>query len=445
MNRTITNWGKYPERSVDWWAPTQAESLAQFPNSHGWIARGMGRCYGDSALADHVVSTLNLRHLLDFQPDTGLLTCEAGVTFDAILKVFVPKGFFLPVTPGTKFVTAGGALASDVHGKNHHVSGTFSDHVVWFDVQVADGRVLRCSRTENEQLFQLTCGGMGLTGLILRLAFYLKPIPTAYIRQKSLVARNLQEVMDLFEEHQSCTNSVAWIDCLQKGKNIGRSLLMLGEFATPDQLSKKQAQQPYAVHAPPKWTVPFDFPSFVLNSFSVKAFNFLFYHKQWAKESTQTLHYEPFYYPLDAIHHWNRIYGKNGFTQYQFVLPKAASREGLMEILSRIAQRNMGSFLSVLKLFGPQDPQYLRFPMEGYTLALDFKITPDLWAFLEELDQLVLAYGGRLYLTKDVRMSADFFHQTYPQIQDFKTALREWDPQQKFSSEQSKRLGIHGE
>jgi decaprenylphospho-beta-D-ribofuranose 2-oxidase len=445
MNRTITNWGKYPERSVDWWAPTQAESLAQFPDSHGWIARGMGRCYGDSALADHVVSTLNLRHLLDFQPDTGLLTCEAGVTFDAILKVFVPKGFFLPVTPGTKFVTAGGALASDIHGKNHHVAGTFSDHVVWFDLQVADGRVLRCSRTENEQLFQLTCGGMGLTGLILRLAFYLKPIPTAYIRQKTLVARNLQEVMDLFEEHQSCTNSVAWIDCLQKGKNIGRSLLMLGEFATPDQLSKNQAKQPYAVHAPPKWTVPFDFPSFVLNSFSVKAFNFLFYHKQWAKETTQTLHYEPFYYPLDAIHHWNRIYGKKGFTQYQFVLPKAASREGLTEILSRIAQRNMGSFLSVLKLFGPQDPQYLRFPMEGYTLALDFKITPDLWAFLEELDQLVLAYGGRLYLTKDVRMSADFFYQTYPQIQDFKTALRAWDPQQKFSSEQSKRLGIHGE
>lgn len=445
MNRIITNWGKYPERSVDWWAPTQAESLAQFPDSHGWIARGMGRCYGDSALADHVLSTLNLRHLLDFQPETGLLTCEAGVTFDAILEVFVPKGFFLPVTPGTKFVTAGGALASDVHGKNHHVAGTFSEHVVWFDLQVADGRVLRCSRTENEQLFQLTCGGMGLTGLILRLAFYLKPIPTAYIRQKTLVARNLQEVMDLFEVHQSCTNSVAWIDCLQKGKNIGRSLLMLGEFATPDQLSKKQAQQPYAVHAPPKWTVPFDFPSFVLNSFSVKAFNFLFYHKQWAKETTQTLHYEPFYYPLDAIHHWNRIYGKNGFTQYQFVLPKAASREGLTEILSRIAQRNMGSFLSVLKLFGPQDPQYLRFPMEGYTLTLDFKITPDLWAFLEELDQLVLAYGGRLYLTKDVRMSADFFHQTYPQIQDFKTALREWDPQQKFSSEQSKRLGIHGE
>lgn len=445
MNRNITNWGKYPERSVDWWAPTHVESLVHFPGSAGWIARGMGRCYGDSALAEHVLSTLQLRHFLDFNPENGLLVCEAGVTFDAILKTFVPQGFFLPVTPGTKFVTAGGALASDVHGKNHHVAGTFSDHVVWFDLQVADGRVLRCSRTENQQLFQLTCGGMGLTGLILRLAFYLKPVPSAYIRQTTLAARNLQEVMDLFEVHQACTNSVAWIDCLQKGKSLGRSLLMLGEFAAPDQLTTSQAKTPFAVHAPPKWTVPFDFPSFVLNPFSVKAFNFLFYHKQFSKQSIQTLHYEPFYYPLDAIHHWNRIYGKNGFTQYQFVLPKAASREGLTEILSRIGQRNMGSFLSVLKLFGPQDPQYLRFPMEGYTLALDFKITPGLWSFLDELDQLVLAYGGRLYLTKDVRMSADFFHQTYPQVEDFKTALRTWDPQQKFSSEQSKRLGIHGE
>ena len=445
MNRNLTNWGKYPEQIVEWWQPQQVESIPDFSGHQGWIARGMGRCYGDSALSDHVLSTLNLRHFLDFNPENGLLTCEAGVTFDAILKAFVPRGFFLPVTPGTKFVTAGGALASDVHGKNHHVAGTFSDHVEWFDIMVADGRVLRCSRTDNQQLFQLTCGGIGLTGLILRLAFYLKPVPSAYIRQTTLVARNLREVMDLFEKHEQCTNSVAWIDCLQKGKDLGRSLLMLGEFATPDQLTARQARQPFAPHPPPKWTVPFDFPSFALNAWSVKAFNFLFYHKQFSRESTQTLHYEPFYYPLDAIHHWNRIYGKNGFTQYQFVLPKAASREGLTEILSRIGKRNMGSFLSVLKLFGPQDPQYLRFPMEGYTLALDFKITPDLWSFLDELDELVLAYGGRLYLTKDVRMSADFFHRTYPQSEDFKKALRAWDPQQIFQSVQSKRLGIHGE
>jgi decaprenylphospho-beta-D-ribofuranose 2-oxidase len=439
MKKIVENWGLYPKIEADWIESTATKTL----NKNPIIARGLGRSYGDSASQIHIFSTLKLNKILAFNPSNGLLTCQAGTSFDKILKTFVPKGWFLPVTPGTKFITVGGAIASDIHGKNHHVAGTFCRHVQNFTLLSFDGTIHVCSKSENPELFALTCGGMGLSGIILQATFSLIKIPSAYIAQKSFKARNLSHIMDLFHEHHNFTNSVAWIDCLSSGKNMGRSILMAGEFCEPNELPIKKKSNPFITHKKPSLSVPFYFPSFALNPLTVKAFNQLYYHKQNKQESHNIVHYETFFYPLDAIYHWNRIYGKNGFTQYQFVLPTENATEGLHDILSFVAKQKWGSFLSVLKLFGPENENYLRFPKPGFTLTLDFKITPKLFPFLNELDARVAQYNGRVYLTKDVRMSPEFFLNSYPQAQAFIKKINQINPNGFFSSLQSQRLAIH--
>jgi decaprenylphospho-beta-D-ribofuranose 2-oxidase len=441
VRQLVSNWGLFPETEVCWHTLRKAE-IPVLPDSP-IIARGMGRCYGDSALANAVVSTTEWNHYLSFNQQTGLLHCQAGVTFDTILADFMPRGWFLPVTPGTRFISVGGAIASDIHGKNHHVDGTFSNHLIFFHLLTATGEIVKCSLTENTELFKLTCGGMGLTGIILDAAFCLKPVASAYLKQTTLKAGSLSEVMELFNAHAKVSNSVAWIDCLKSGKQMGRSLLMLGEFASADELHGKLKANPFTIHKASKLNVPFHFPSFTLNTYSVKAFNFLYYNKQMKKEMHNVVHYAPFYYPLDSLLNWNRIYGKKGFTQYQFVLPIESSATGIAAILKYIVDNGKASFLSVLKLFGKQDENYLRFPMEGYTLALDFKISPDLWQFLNELDAMVADFGGRVYLTKDVRMSADFLRRTYPQAEAFISGINKYDPKGIFGSMQSQRLQLH--
>lgn len=408
----ITDWGKFPEIQAEVFEPASPQTFV--PDfSEPLIARGLGRCYGDSALGKRIVSTLKWNKFLAFEPETGKLTCESGVSFDQIIRTFLPRGFFLPVTPGTKFITVGGAIASDIHGKNHHSEGTFSRHVESLDLLTADGSVKTCSRSENADIFWATCGGMGLTGIIVRATFFLKRVESAYIRQKSIKARNLDHILDLFDEHDSYTYSVSWIDCLQRGKNMGRSLLYLGEHAAADELNPSAARNPFRLHGEPRLSVPFDFPSFALNTFSVKAFNFLYYHKAPRGEHDSVIHYDPYFYPLDSVMHWNRIYGKRGFTQYQFVIPKEGGREGMKRILGRIADSGQGSFLAVLKVFGNEKPRYLLFPAEGYTLALDFPINQKVFALLDELDREVTDLGGKIYLTKDARLKPEMFSRMY--------------------------------
>lgn len=440
----ISNWGKYPEIEANVFEYNNTEKCVELINQkQKLIPRGMGRCYGDSALCKNILSTLKLNHLLDFDAGKGILTCEAGVTFEEVIKLFIPKGWFMPVSPGTKFITIGGAIAADIHGKNHHSKGTFSDHVYWMEMITPNGEIVKCSKTENVELFNLTCGGMGLTGLITKVCFQLFPVETSYIRQESIKAKNLDEIMKVFEESASWTNSVAWIDCLAKGKSLGRSIMMRGEFAKVSELkTSAQKANPLKTHKDGKLFVPFNLPSFTLNSFSVNAFNFLYYNKHPKGLKHSIVHYEPFYYPLDIILHWNRIYGKNGFTQYQFVLPPETSREGLIAIIERIGQRKMGSFLTVLKLFGEQKENFIRFPKGGYTLAMDFKINPKLWKFLDELDELVLKYGGRVYLTKDVRMKHEMLMSSYSQAQMFIDKIKLLDSGFKFSSVQSDRVKL---
>jgi decaprenylphospho-beta-D-ribofuranose 2-oxidase len=439
----VGNWGNYPKVRARLYTFTEVEEaralLSQIDRA---IPRGNGRCYGDSALAENIISTLRYNKFLAFDPKNGLLSCQAGVTLAEILEVIVPRGWFLPVTPGTKFITIGGAIASDVHGKNQHKAGTFCEHVVQLELMLANGELVTCSRSENAELFWSACGGMGLSGLILNVMIRLTPVETAYIRQETVRARNLDQLMELFEASAAWTHSMAWIDCLAGGTALGRGILMRGEHALAEDLEvEAQRQQPLVIKPKKKIDIPFNLPDFVLNPFTVRAFNFLFYrrHPEWPVKSI--VGYDTFFYPLDAITNWNRIYGKRGFTQYQFILPRTAGRAGLASLLRAIADSGAGSFLAVLKLYGPQQG-YLPFAMEGYSLALDFPITNGLFDLLSKLDKMVLAYGGRLYLTKDARMNRETFLAGYPQAEAFIRTVRRFNPEARFRSLQSDRLGI---
>jgi len=409
--RKITNWGNYPRVTANVSEPEFADDLQNSVRDVPTvIARGNGRCYGDASLNDNVVSMTKFNKLLDFDDKNGLVTCQAGALLDQVIELVVPRGFFLSVTPGTKFVTVGGAIAADVHGKNHHAEGCFSNYVEWLKLMTAEGTVVTCSRSENSQLFWATVGGMGLTGVITEACFRVKPIESAFIRLESIKTSCLEETMELFDSSQRWTYSVAWIDCFQTGDNRGRSILMRGEHATVSDLTEPQKRSPLSLDKRRSKSVPFDFPGFALNRLSVKAFNTAYYGKQLGRMKRAIVDYDSFFYPLDSIQEWNRIYGKKGFTQYQLALPLDSSRKGLLEILDAIQDSGQGSFLAVLKLFGERNPlAFNSFPIQGYTLALDFKIQKDLPDLIARLDSLVMKFGGRVYLAKDAFSSPGVF------------------------------------
>jgi FAD/FMN-containing dehydrogenase len=439
MKKRIANWGNYPEMDSEERTFAFTDQLIDLVNeSGGFIPRGNGRCYGDASLGNRTISTLKYDKILSFDTSNGLFECQSGITLDQVLQVIVPEGWFLPVTPGTKFITVGGAVASDVHGKNHHVDGSFSNHVLELDLVLPSSELVSCSPLQHADLFEATCGGMGLTGIITRVKFRLKKIETTLIRQKQVRAGSLDEIIRLFDVHRDYTYSVAWIDCLKKGKNFGRSILLLGEHASLEDLPERFKSNPLKLPSKKQITLPFNFPSWILNRFTVKAFNFLYYGKNIKREINNLVSYEPFFYPLDAVLHWNRLYGKKGFVQYQFVLPLEA-KSGLVEILHRIADNGLGSFLAVLKVFGKQD-NLISFPREGYTLALDFPVRQGLLEFLDELDRIVLQYGGRLYMSKDARMKPEVLQAGYPGLSRFREIVDKYNPGYRIRSVQSDRL-----
>lgn len=437
----LSGWGRFPRvetRLVT--ARDQDDAVRAVAGGGPLIARGNGRAYGDPAIGPRTtLSLLGMDRMLGFDPATGLLTCEAGVVLKEILDVFVPRGWFPPVTPGTKMVTVGGMIAADVHGKNHHVAGSFGDHVESLDLLLADGRVVTCGPHHEPELFAATRGGMGLTGVILRASFRLIPVETGYIRQETLRAGDLATIMGMFEESAGWTYSVAWIDCLAKGPRMGRSLLFRGEHARLDELPQAARARPLDVTLRRARTVPFDFPAIALNHLSVGAFNELYWRMGNPKE--ELIDYDRFFYPLDSLLEWNRIYGRPGFTQYQCVLPLSTSADGLRALLTAIGAAGNASFLAVLKLFGRQDG-VLSFPMEGYTLALDFPASTATFGLLLDLDAIVAEHGGRLYLAKDARMGAALLRRGYPGVDGFQAlrAARGLTPV--FRSVQSERLGL---
>jgi len=431
---SLLSWGMYPKFKNSVFNFDTEDRLKSIIEKHtNLIAYGNGRSYGDSALSANIINVKPKDYFIDFDENSGLLHVQAGVLLSEILEHYVPKGWFLKVTPGTKLITIGGAIASDVHGKNHHVGGCFSECVEEFSIMLANGEVVVCSKDKTPDLFKATCGGMGLTGVILDAKIYLKSINSQYIDQTTIKTKNLKETFDAFEEYQDKPYSVAWIDCLAKEDSIGKCLLMVGDFRDDGKLSYKKKKQ---------LSIPFNFPSFALNNWSVRAFNWLYYGKAKDGVSEQRVDIDTFFYPLDAIGNWNRIYGKNGFTQYQFILPKETSYEGLEEILTAISDSGKGSFLAVLKLYGKANDNWLSFPIEGYSLALDFKIEKGLFELLDKLDEIVVKYKGRIYLTKDVRVSKETFEKGYPFIEKFREYRKINKMDSKFESLQSKRVGI---
>ncbi|MEL7182060.1 MAG: FAD-binding oxidoreductase [Pseudomonadota bacterium] len=443
--KPLSGWGRWPVRSCHA-ADLDPKTALGLAGTGTGLTRGMGRSYGDVALNPNLTLAGTARdRLLSFDGTTGDLVAEAGVTLATLLELFVPRGWFPPITPGTKFVTLGGLVAADAHGKNHHGQGSFGDHVSWFDLLCADGEVRRCSPQSNPDLFRATIGGVGLTGHILVVALRLMPIETAWIAQETRPAANLDAALEIFEASHGATYSVAWIDCLATGAAQGRSLVMLGEHATEADLkTSDQRRKPLAL--PPRRTkrMPVDAPSWALNTLSIRAFNALYYRAGVRAEAQSLVDYDSYFYPLDAIRDWNRLYGRRGFAQYQCALPLDTSRDGLSALLSAIAAAGKGSFLAVLKRFGAGAPDRpLSFPMEGYTLALDFAVSPSTLTLLDQLDEITLAHGGRLYLAKDSRMTQATFEAGYGAgLDDFRALRRHTGADRAFSSLLSQRLAL---
>ena len=439
----LSGWGRYPVLEARTHRPRNVDALRSLVQSEpSLIARGNGRAYGDSAInTSATVETRHLNRMLAFDEDSGQLIAEAGVLLGDVIDAFLPRGWFPLVTPGSKLVTLGGAIASDVHGKNHHKDGSFRACVDWIDIMGPDGEVHRCSLQENSSMFDHTLGGMGLTGVILRTAIRLRPVETAWIRQTTIAAPDLKTAMAVFDEAEDATYSVAWIDCLGTGLNLGRSLVMLGEHATRRDLSAEQAQAPFWIKPKKRFSVPIDFPAFALNRLTVRAFNAIYYWAGARKSGVQLVDLFSYFYPLDAILGWNRIYGRAGFAQFQCVLPLDRSEAGLTALLKETAKAGAGSFLAVLKRFGTQDSAF-SFPMEGYTLALDFPVTNKTLALLERLDQITIAHDGRFYLAKDSRMSAATLRASDPRAAAFHAHRESHDCTSRFSSVQSERLAL---
>ncbi len=436
---SITGWGRYPSLEAQVVSPASEEALRKVFRSarargERLIARGCGRGYGDCALAPVSLDMRAFDTLSAFDARTGYLRCLAGVALDDLLRVFLPVGWAVPVSPGTRHVTLGGAVASDVHGKNHHKEGSFAHHIQDMRVMLADGTIVSCSKRKNAELFHAVCGGMGLVGVVIELTLRMKRVPSACMLETSQRARNLQELVDLLERYAETTYSVAWLDCLARGKNLGRGVLFLAEHAE---------RAGWRIEEKGRVSVPCNAPSFLLNPLSVRAFNAVYYGCRAKKPVERIVAYDKFFYPLDGIRHWNRLYGKRGFLQYQCVVPKKDGRDVLEEILQRVVASQQGSFLAVLKTMGcgiALSP--LSFPQEGYTLALDFQNNALVFALLENLDALVHAVGGRVYLTKDARLSKKNFRKGYPRWKEFCAVRRKFEADTLFASRQSKRLGL---
>ncbi len=423
-------------------APRSTDELLHLVRQQGAIARGNGRAYGDSAVsATNTIHMKHFNHMVSFDQETGQLIAEAGVLLADVIEAFLPLGWFPFVTPGTKFVTLGGMIAADVHGKNHHKDGSFGAYVDWIDVVTSDGSVERCSKTENTELFEWTLGGMGLTGVILRAAIRLRPVTSAWIEQTTLVADNVSHAMELFEQSMDATYSVAWIDCLQKGQHLGRSLVMLGEHADAGSVPTRFRKTPLQGPAKRRRNFPINMPNWALNGPTVRVFNACYYWNGKRKPKRQVVDWDSYFFPLDAIQGWNKVYGRRGFAQFQCVLPLSHAKDGLNELLDAIANAGSGSFLAVLKRFGPQAGKF-SFPMEGYTLALDFPVNAKTLALMNDLDRITLQYNGRFYLAKDSRMPRDVFLQSEPRAEDYIKYRQSKGAPTAFSSAQSERLGL---
>ena len=440
---SLSGWGRFRPVEQVTVSPTNTTQLQELIRSGQgpWIARGMGRSYGDPAVGSASTAILQgrLKGILAFDETSGLLRCEAGLTLGEIVTQWLPRGWFPAVVPGTQFVTVGGAIAGDVHGKNHHKRGTFARGLDSFRLLLADGTVHQCSRDENPELFHATTGGMGLTGVVLDATLRLDRRETAFARICNQRTGNLEETVSLMETLDESDYSVAWIDCLARGANLGRSVVSYGDDAATTDFPA--ATDPLTVPARRRLRVPLDFPNIALNQWSIRAFNALYYRLPRPAEGLQPL--TGLHFPLDAIEHWNRIYGRRGFIQFQGLIPEAAGRECTRQLLEATAATGMASFLAVFKRTGAVGDGHLSFPDRGYTLAMDFpNVGNRLHELIDRLHRILLEAGGRVYLAKDALIDAESFRRMYPRLDEFREVRARVDPHARFRSNLSDRLGL---
>lgn len=440
---TLQGWGAQRRVACDVRLPESAKDVQALVDRQGTTARGLGRSYGDAALNEggRVLQLTRLDRYLAFEPATGRLTCEAGVSIAQLIRDFAPRGFLPAITPGTKFVTLGGCIANDVHGKAHHAQGTFVTCVESMRVLVADGRVVNASRTENADLFWASFGGMGLLGVVLDVTLQLRRVETTYFRQRSFVARDLKHMLELLAENDAAfPYSVATLDITARGSRLGSGVLTVGDHARREELPAKLASQPLKVGRGPLVTVPFELPEFTLNPLTIRLVNQVISAMLRGKGEFEL--YEGFFYPLDIAHEWNRGYGRRGFIQYQFAVPFEGGEAVVRSLLETMTGSGQLPFLNILKRFGPANEAPLSFPTAGFTFAVDFPVRDGLVALTRRLDAMVADAGGRIYLGKDSFLEAAMFRHMYARAPEWAAVRAKWDPQRTFTSDLARRLEL---
>lgn len=446
-SRLLWGWGRTAPTRSDVVVPhnnADAVAAVDLAGSRGLLARGLGRGYGDCAqnAGGLVLDGVGLNGLIDMDLSTGIVTARAGTSLDDLMAWLVPLGYFVPVTPGTRMVTLGGAIAADIHGKNHHSAGSFCDHVRSFRLLDGRGEIRDISVLSDPETFWATAGGLGLTGAILDATIQMKPIESSLLSVDTDRAPDLETLMQLMiSGDDNYDYSVAWIDLMKVGKGMGRSVLERGSFASLDRVQAEGIANPLEYKTSQLPAPPDLVPSGLLNSLSIRAFNELWYRKAPSRKRDQLQTIQGFFHPLDMISDWNRIYGKRGFLQWQFSVPDAAT-EVVHDVVERLASSDASSFLAVLKRFGKGNDGLLSFPSKGWTLALDMPVGPGIDRLLDELDEIVLAAGGRIYLIKDSRVRAEHMEKMYPRVDEWLDIKEKLDPDGVFKSDLGRRLGL---
>ncbi len=444
----LTGWGRIDPTAAEVAEPedrNEVAGLLQAPPARGVIARGLGRSYNNAAQNDGgmVIRMTRLNRIISLNRETGVVTSEAGVSLERLIRLALPAGWFVPVSPGTRQVTIGGAIAADVHGKNHHRAGSFAPHVLWFDLLLPGGEERHVTPGSDPELFWATAGGMGLTGVITQAAVQLKKVETSKVAVDTIRTADLDETMAcLADADNRYGYTVAWLDCLASGAHLGRSVVTNGDFACVSDLPAKDRHDPLAFSPVARLRAPAACPPGLINRHTVALANEAWYRKTPRRREGELQSIGAFFHPLDGIRNWNTVYGPGGFRQYQFVVPSGAEAT-LRQILERISAARAPSFVTVLKRFGPGDDGYLSFPIPGWTLALDFPArTPGLEGLLRRLDDQVVTAGGRVYLAKDSRVSPAVLAEMYPRLPDFRKLRGALDPAGHLVSDLSRRLGL---
>ena len=443
--RALTGWGNTCPTVADVVAPRSEEQIAETVSragGRGVLARGLGRSYGDAAQngGGTVLDMTGRDRILSIDLATAVVEVEAGVSIDQLIRTLLPLGLFVPVSPGTRQVTVGGAIAADVHGKNHHTDGSFGDHVEDVTLITADGETRRL--TDEDPLFWATVGGMGLTGVIVRARVRMKRVKTSSVLVDTLRCADLDAVLSAMKDDDSYAYSVAWLDCLSRGRSLGRSVLTRGRFAAVDELSVRDRRHPLRVPAETRLGAPPIFPGGLLNRRTVGLFNEFWFRNAPAHRENEPQSVGAFFHPLDGIAHWNRIYGATGLLQYQVLVPLDAA-ETIREVIETFSGNGLASFLTVLKRMGPGNAGYLSFPRPGWTITMDVPAgDPVVGGLLDRLDERVLAAGGRSYFAKDSRMTAHSAHVMYPRLGEWNELRRQFDPRGVFVSDLSRRVAL---